>query len=118
MVPNDSPQTEYLLGDGGHAKVRVAVRRAPITGKPTPSGVVDHLKRPTQLGNDVGVGQCGHVRMGPCVHRNIILIGLEGRIELVPIVEDVRPDKEVGRPDLILSKECIEAIRWLHTTWR
>ena len=118
MVPNDSPQTEHLLGDGGHTKVRVTVRRAPIAGKSTPSRVVDHLKRPTQLGNDIGIGQRGHMRMGPCMHCDVILVGLEGRVELVPIVENIRPDKEVGRLDLILSKERIEAIRWLYTTWR
>lgn len=78
-IPTDSRQTEYLLGDGGHAKVRITVRRAPITGKSALSGVVDHLKGPTQLGNDVGIGQGGHVRMGPRMHRDIILVGLEGR---------------------------------------
>ena len=52
------------------------------------------------------------------MHCDIILVGLECRVELVPIVEDVHPDKEVGRLDLILSKECIEGIAWLHTTWR
>jgi len=40
------------------------------------------------------------------MHRDIILVGLEGLIELVRIVDDVYPDKEVGRLDLILFKEC------------
>jgi len=53
MIPNDGRQAEYFLGDGCHSKIRITVRRAPVAGKPTPRRVVDQLKRPTQLGNDV-----------------------------------------------------------------
>lgn len=53
MIPNDGRQAEYFLGDGCHSKIRITVRRAPVAGKPTPRRVVDQLKRPTQLGNDI-----------------------------------------------------------------
>ena len=56
MIPNDGRQAEYFLGDGCHSKIRITVRRAPVAGKPTPRRVVDQLKRPTQLGNDVIIG--------------------------------------------------------------
>jgi hypothetical protein len=115
MVPDDSGHTKYFLGNRVHSKIRVAVWRAPITGKPPPGRVVDELERPTQLGNDVGIRQCGHVWMGPSMHSDIILI-LEGSIEFLPITDDIHPNVEVGRLDLILLKESVESIGRLYNT--
>ncbi len=54
--------------------------------------------------------------MGPGMHGDIALVGLEGKIELRRIIDDVHPNEEVGRPDLILSKKCVEAIGQLYNT--
>jgi hypothetical protein len=114
LIPKDGCQTKYLLGDGSYTHVRVTVRGAPITGKPTPGGVVNHLKRPTKLSNDVGIGQCRHIRMGPSMYGNIALVCLEGSIELPPIPNDIHSNVKVSCLDLILPKECVEVIGWLY----
>jgi hypothetical protein len=44
---------------------------------------------------------------------NIILVCLEGDIELLPIHEDVRSDVKMSCRDFILMKECVEVIGWL-----
>lgn len=114
MIPNDGRQTKYRRGDGGYTHVRVTVRGTPITAKPTPGRVVNQLKRPTKLGNDVRIGQCRHIRVGPSVHGNIILVCLEGHIEFIRIRDDVDSDVKVSCPDVILVKEFVEAIGWLY----
>jgi hypothetical protein len=103
VIPDDTVQAKYFLGDSVHSEVRIAVWGTPITGKPTPGGVVDYLKRPAQLGNDVIVGQTGHIRMGPSMHGDIVPVGLEGGVELIPILDDIHPNEEVSRLELILS---------------
>jgi hypothetical protein len=103
MIPNDTGQAKYFPGDGIHSMVRIAVWGAPITGKPTPGGVVDYLECPTQLGNDVGIGQSGHVRMGPSMHGDVVPVCLEGGVELFPILEDIHPNVEMSCLELVLS---------------
>jgi hypothetical protein len=88
-IPNDGRQTEYLVGDGIHAHINVTEWRAPKLGKSASCRVIDYLQRPTKLSNDVGVGQRGHIRMSPGMHCDIILIGLEGGVEFVPIPDNI-----------------------------
>jgi hypothetical protein len=47
------------------------------------------------------------------MHGNIILV-LESKIELLPVIDDIDSDVEVGRPDLVLLKECVKVIGWLY----
>lgn len=103
MIPDDTLQAKYFLRDSVHSEVRVAIWGAPIAGQPPPGGVVDYLERPTQLGDDVIIGQTGHVRMGPSMHGDIVPVGLEGGVELIPILDDIHPNEEVSRLELILS---------------
>jgi hypothetical protein len=88
-IPNDGRQAEYRVGDGVHAYINVTKWRAPKPGKPASGRVIDYLQRPTKLSNDVGVGQRGHKRMSPGMHCDIILIGLEGGVEFVPVPDNV-----------------------------
>jgi hypothetical protein len=45
-----------------------------------------------------------------------ILVVLEGKIELGPMIHDVHPDVEVGCLNLVLGQEIVEAIGWLCET--
>lgn len=47
------------------------------------------------------------------MHGNIILVCLICNIELVPIIDDIDTDEEVGRLDLILLKKSVEVTGWL-----
>jgi hypothetical protein len=114
MIPNDSRQTEYLFSDGGHPHVNVAIRRAPKPSKPASSRIIDHLERPTKLSYDIGIGQCGHMRVSPGMDGDIILIGLEGGIEFLPVLDDIYTDEKVRCLDLILLKKGVESIGWLY----
>ena len=114
MIPKDGRQTKYLLGDGIYTHVCVAIRGTPETTKLTPGGVVYQLKCPTKLNNDVGIGQCCHIRMGPSVHGEIILVYQEGPEELVRIRNDIHSDVKVSCPDVFPMKEFVEVLRWLH----
>ena len=61
------------------------------------------------MSDNVVVGQCSHIWVGPGVDRDIILV-LEGDVEFLPILDDIDTDVEVGCSDLILEKECIQLI--------
>jgi hypothetical protein len=49
----------------------------------------------------------------PSVHGNIILVRLEGKVELLPIMDDIDSDEKVSRLELVLSKERVEVVGWL-----
>ena len=114
MVPKNGRQTKYLLSDGANARIYITIRGTPITGKPSLGRVVDHLKCPTELSNNVGILQCGHIWMCPSMDGNIILVCLESNIELLPIIDDMPSDEKVSRPDSVLLKKCVEVIGWLY----
>ena len=118
VIPKDGRQTKYLLGDGIYTHVCVAIRGAPETAKLTPGGVVNQLKRPTKLGNNVCIGQCCHIRMGPSMHGEIILVCLEGHEELVRIRDDIHSDVKMSCPDAILVKKFVQVIGWLYKHMR
>jgi hypothetical protein len=44
---------------------------------------------------------------------NIILVCLEGSVELIPIRNNIDSDVKVSRLDFILFKERVEVIGWL-----
>lgn len=44
------------------------------------------------------------------MHGNVILVRLEGEVELPPVIEDVDSDEKVSRPLLVLSKERVEVV--------
>jgi hypothetical protein len=48
------------------------------------------------------------------MHSDIILVYLEGSVELVPVREDISSDVKVSCLDVILVEECVEVIRWLY----
>jgi hypothetical protein len=48
------------------------------------------------------------------VHGNIVLVRLEGNVELPPVTDDIDTDEKVGRLELVLSKERVEIIGWLY----
>jgi len=37
------------------------------------------------------------------MHGDIVPVGLEGGVELIPILDDIHPNEEVSRLELILS---------------
>lgn len=112
MVPYDSRETKNFLGDGRNSGVSVTIWWAPKTSKSAASGIVDHLKGPPKLRNNVLVGQGSHIWVSPGVHCDIILVG-EGKVELIPVLDDIDADVKMGRSDVVLCKECIQLIRRL-----
>jgi hypothetical protein len=93
-IPNDGRQTKYLLGNGGHTHINIAIRWAPKPGKPASHGVIDHLQSPTKLSDDIGIGQCGHTEVIPGMHGDVILIDPEGGIEFLPVPDDIEADEK------------------------
>jgi hypothetical protein len=115
LVPNDSRETKNFFGDSRNTGVSVTIRWAPKTSKSASSGIVDHLKGPPKLRNNVGVGQCGHIWVSPGVYCDIILVG-EGNVEFLPILDDIDADVKMGRSNLVLLKECgqlIGRLKWM-----
>lgn len=68
--PDDRGQT-HLCSDGSDTVVDVTVRRPEGSGSDT-DRVLDDLHRPTELGDDLGVGEVGQVRVGPGVDRDLV----------------------------------------------
>ena len=107
-------QTKYLLGNGSHTHINIAIRWAPKPGKPASRGVIDHLQGPTKLSDDIGIGQRGHTEVIPGMHDDVILIDLEGGVEYLPVPDDIEADEKMGRLDLILLQEGKEVIGFLY----
>jgi hypothetical protein len=114
VVPNDRRETKYFSGDGVYTRIGITIWGTPVPGKSTPGGVVDYLKRPTKLSNHVGIWEASHIRVCPSVHGNIILVGLEGKVELLPVIDDIGSDEKVSRFLLVLSQERVEVVGWLY----
>jgi hypothetical protein len=113
-IPKDGCQTKNLLGNGSHARINIAIRRAPKPGKPASRGVIDHLQCPTKLSDDIDIGQRGHTKVIPGMYGDVILIDLEGGVEFLPVPDDILTDEKVRRLDLILLQEGEEVIGCLY----
>ena len=59
LIPDDSGQTEDLLGNGPNMVVRVTVRGPPVLGQAAASRVVDNLHGPAELQKELFVRETG-----------------------------------------------------------
>jgi hypothetical protein len=77
MIPNDSCQAKDFFRDRGHAGIGITVRWPPKSWHVPTGRVMDEFHGPSKLGNDVLVRERCHMRVGPSMHSNVILIDVE-----------------------------------------
>lgn len=140
LVPDDGLQSENLFGNSVHTVVRVTERRSPVLGQPSTSRIVDNLHRPTELSDDLQVGQRSHVRVSPGVNGNVVFENTDHQInsrhivwhilvylknkertlqvvecpeELLRVLKDVNTNEEMGSMLVDGLEMVIELVRGL-----
>ena len=108
-IPNHGCETEHLRGDGTNSVVGVTIRRPPVARNTPPSGIMNDLQRPTNLSNDLFVGEGCHVRVRPGVYTNVVLELLECPKEKLRVVADVGANHKVADLLVLLLEEVVES---------
>lgn len=75
MIPDYGRQSEHFKRDCAYARVRVAVRRAPVAREAPAGRVVDELRRPAELAENLKVAERRHVRVRPSMHGDVVCTG-------------------------------------------
>ncbi len=115
VVPDDRSQPEHALRNGVDAVVDVAVGRAPEAGELSIGRVVDDLHCHGELAEHLHVAEGCHVRVSPGVHCDIVSVRAIRGQELLPVVEDVHANHEMGRLLVVLLEERVQGRRELET---
>jgi hypothetical protein len=102
----------YFTGNSVNPVIGVSIRRSPILGDTTTSGVLDNLHSITQLGNNFLVSKCSHVWMSPGVDSDIVP-SVESFEEDLRIPQNILSNHEMSRSDVVGLQEVNELVRWL-----
>lgn len=96
----DNRRQPHLRRHRPNAIIDIAIRRPERVGRHT-RHVLDDLFRPTQLRNDLLIGQSRQGRVGPCVHRELVARHVLC-LDHFRARNDARADEEKGGLELLL----------------
>ena len=68
------------------------------------------LHGPTELCDNLQVGEFGHVGMGPCVHGDVLVDRIEHELELIWVGQNLDTDNEMSSSLIVLLKELAKAV--------
>lgn len=108
MIPDHGCQPENLFRDRGYADIRISERRSPKPGHKPTGRIMNYLNCPSKLRDNVLVGKRCHMRMRPGMHRNVILIRVKCTKKCLRIADDIDPNEEMRRLQLVRLKEGIQ----------
>jgi hypothetical protein len=63
------------------------------------------LHGPTELCDNLQVGEFGHVGMGPCVHGDVMVDRIEQKLDLIGVGQNLDTDNEMSGSLVVLLKE-------------
>lgn len=108
MIPEHIGEAKDLFGDGTHTIVHIALRRSPESGDITAALIGNDLHGPSQLSNELLVGQRGTELMRPCVNSEVLISLLDRLVKLLGVDQHVGSDHEVGRRLVVLAEKIVQ----------
>ena len=105
-IPNHECEAEHFRDDSPHSVVGVSIRRSLVSRKTSPSRVVNDLQYPTNLSNELSVGESYHARTSPGVYTVALL---ECAKENLRTFTDVGANHKVADLLILLFEEAVES---------
>ena len=68
------------------------------------------LHGPTELCDNLQVGEFGHVGVGPRMHGNVLVDRIEHKLELIWVCQNLDTDNEMSSSLIVLLQELAESV--------